>query len=483
MGHDMSPRLVLFAALFVSVPVAGCVVTLQPASGRALAPRGEMRRVPLGLCEDYPEETRSLDEVRRDLDLLEAARVDVLRIAIGWDGVEPQRDQYDFAFWDDVVELATEAGVTLIPYVVYTPAWNSEGGPDSSWKAPPRDVGEFGELMQLLAERYRGRIHSWEIWNEPDNQDYWLGSAEEFAALLAAGSEGVRAGDPDARVVLGGLAGGVDFLRALFDEHGAGERVDVVNLHGYYETWNPNPLEAFPEFIGEVSELVERHGGRQALWMAEVGYSDFTPPPGALGGGRYSYEHTPEFQAVMLVRTLALLLSEPAVSLIAWYELKDARPADAVIGDAHNRHLGVTFADHRPKPALDALAFMSEQFQAGFRALDTGRELRVDAEPGSSAVVRAFITAGRELVLVAWLSTHPEQAPPATPERPRGDARRELVRVSFPQRATGPATRHDATGQPRGELTVRDGGGQSELELELNGGEVQVLQIPIEGEH
>lgn len=31
----------------------------------------------------------------------------------------------------------------------------------------------------------------------------------------------------------------------------------------------------------------------------------------------------------MLVRTLALLLAEPAVSLIAWYELKDARSSDA----------------------------------------------------------------------------------------------------------------------------------------------------------
>lgn len=478
----MSPRFILFSVFVASASLGGCVVTVQPAPGAPLPPRGDLRRVPLGLCEDYPEQTRSLDEVRRDLALLEAARVDVLRISIGWDGVEPRRDQYDFAFWDAVVELATEAGVTLIPYVAYTPDWNSDGAPDSFWKTPPRDVGEFGELMQLLAERYRGRIRSWEIWNEPDNEDYWLGSAEQFAALLAAGADGVRAGDPDARVVLGGLAGGVGFLRALFDEQGVGERVDVVNLHGYYETWNPSPLETLHEYIGEVREIVARHGGRQQLWMAEVGYSNFTPPAGALVGRRYSYEHTPEFQAVMLVRTLALLLSEPAVSLIAWYELKDARPSDAVIGDAHNRHLGVTFADHRPKPALDALAFMSEQFHAGFRALDPDRELRVDAGPGSSAVVRGFLTAARELVLVAWLSTHTEPAPRATPESPREDARRELVRLSFPQRAVGPATRHDATGQVRGELAVRDAGWQSELELELRGGEVQVLQIPIEAE-
>jgi hypothetical protein len=57
----------------------------------------------------------------------------------------------------------------------------------------------------------------------------------------------------------------------------------------------------------------------------------------------------------MLVRTLALALAHPELALIAWYELKDARASDAVIGDDHNRHLGVAFADYRPKPALEAL--------------------------------------------------------------------------------------------------------------------------------
>ena len=436
--------------------------------------------MPLGLCEDYPEETRSLAEARRDFAVLEAAGVETLRVSIGWDGVERQKDRYDFAFWDAFVQLAVNAGVTLIPYVAYTPEWNSDGTPETFWKAPPRDPSELGELMQQLAQRYRGRIRSWEIWNEPDNKDYWLGSVREFATLLEAGAEGVRAGDPQARVVLGGLAGGVDFLRELFEEPGVAGRVDVVNLHGYYETWNPNPLETIPEYIGEVEEIVARHGGRQAIWMAEVGYSNFPPPPGTPVGALYPYEHTPEFQAVMLVRTLALLLAEPAVSLIAWYELKDARAADAVIGDAHNRHLGVTFADHRAKPALAALAFMSELFEGGFRSVDRG--LRLEGSPVVSPVLRAFVTAPGQLVLVVWLPTHVAAAPSPATESRRVDRRRELVRVAFPHHALGPATFHDATGQVLGAHSVRDRGRESELELELRGGEVRVVRIPIEVE-
>src|SRR5207244_1393106 len=75
------------------------------------------------------------------------------------------------------------ARIRLIPYVADTPRWNSNGQVDF-WKRPPADLRAFTELMALLAGRYRGSIRSWEIWNEPDNPDFWAGSAADYAALL-----------------------------------------------------------------------------------------------------------------------------------------------------------------------------------------------------------------------------------------------------------------------------------------------------------
>src|SRR4051812_25604768 len=384
----------------------GC--SAKPASApvvqSASVPKAVLRHVPLGLCEDYPEETRSLEEVRRDFGVLKAAGVSVLRVSIGWDGVEPEKDHYDFAFWDAFVDAAVASGIRLLPYVAYTPRWDSDGTPEAYWKTPPRDLAEFTEIMGLLAARYRARVGSWEIWNEPDNRDYWLGSAAEYASLLAAGSAAVRRADPAARVVSGGLAGGVEFLREVFDEHGGAEHVDVVNLHAYYETWNPNPLEVLPEYLDAVSAIVRRYGRGQPLWLAEVGYSNHrgTGAPGSGTGA--SYEHTLDFQAVMLVRTLALALAHPAVSLVAWYELKDPRASAPMIGDDHNRHLGVTFADWRPKPAFAALAFTESLFGRGFVSVDGA--LRVERRARSDVELRAFVTAGHRFVVVAWLRTH-----------------------------------------------------------------------------
>src|SRR5690606_19985674 len=311
------------------------------------------------------------------------------------------------------------------------------------------------------------------------NRDYWLGTAAQYAELLQAGSKAVREADPNAQVVFGGLAGGVHFLRKVFDHHAGSEHVDVVNLHSYYETWHPDPLETIPEYVSEVSGIVARHGGNQPLWMAEVGYSDFrtapaTAPGSASGHGMFAYEHAPRFQAVMLVRTLALLLAEPAVSLIAWYELKDVRSTDAVIGDDHNRHLGVVTADYRPKPALDALTFVRRLFADGFRSLagDAGYE-----QTSSPDVhVRSFLTANQRVVVVAWLSNAPASATAPVAD----DARLEQLRVVVPYLAQSEPILYDEGGRKRTTgLVARSQSGTTELELTLGGGQVSVVEFPV----
>jgi hypothetical protein len=204
--------------------------------------------------------------------------------------------------------------------------------------------------------------------------------------------------------------------------------------------------------------------------MAEVGYSNFGPreggPPRA-----FAYEHTPEFQAVMLVRTLALLLAEPALSLIAWYELKDARRSDAVIGDDHNRHLGILYTDYRPKPALAALAFVRGLFADGFRAID--REVQV-TPAHADQVLRSFLTGRGTIVVVAWLTNTPQPGAVAAQ-----DARHARLSVTVPYELRGEARLRDELGRALPPPLTQSRAGVTTLELELRGGQVHVLELPI----
>jgi hypothetical protein len=470
--------------LLTLAQLVGCAAAPPRAVPEAQPVHDTLRHVALGLCEDYPEETRTLDEVRRDFTLMKQTGVDVLRVSIGWDGLEPEKDHYDWGFWDAFVQAADERGIRLIPYVAYTPRWNSDGGASDYWKTPPRDLAEFGELMGLLATRYRGRIRSWELWNEPDNRDYWLGDVKQYAALLKTGSAAVHAAGPELEVVSGGLAGGLEFFRALFQQEGVRDAIDVVNLHAYYETWNASPLERMPTYIDDVAELSGQRAGRPAIWMAEVGYSNWRSPLPAGGAPQHEYEHSLEFQAAMVVRTLTLLLTKPAISLVAWYELKDPKPLAAMIGDDNNRHLGVAYADYRPKPALDALAFMSRMFSRGFREVDA--RLRVSERSGADLELHGFVTEHDSLVLIAWVRTRSWQSsgqpevssgePPAL----RADERQEHVRVWAPYPAHGQTTVFDERGRRLEQRVEKFESSRGvTLGFDVAGGQARIIELAI----
>jgi polysaccharide biosynthesis protein PslG len=425
--------------------------------------------VPIGLCEDYPEESRSMEEVRGDIELLKRAGVTVLRVSIGWDGVEPERDRYDLTFWDAFVAAMDRAGIRLIPYVAYTPRWSSTGQADF-WKRPPVDLREFTKVMALLAGRYRNSIRSWEIWNEPDNRDFWAGSAAEYAQLLAAGATGVRSAAPAARVVFGGVAGRPEFAAAVLARPEIGALVDIVNVHAYFETWNPEPIETLPAYLASFTAVLSRpRGPPRPLWLAEVGYSDYRRADVVTTGDRalFPYEHTPDFQAVAAIRTITLALTRPEVALVAWYEIKDPAPSAPMIGDDNNRHLGVLYSDRRPKPALAALAFANRLFGAGISPVDD--RLQVFRSAGSDLEAHAFLTAGGRVAIVAWLPTRTATA-------------REVVAFELPVTATGPVRRYDAQGIERARFDAQPGRGAGTIRVEgvaVERGTVAVLEVPI----
>lgn len=429
--------------------LAVLVVVLGGCAARPLPPAAPaFRAVPIGLCEDYPEESTSWEQVRADLALLRAAGIRDLRVSFGWDSIEPADDRFDWTFWDEFVRLAVdEHGIRLRPYLAYTPAWAAAPGEGEVWTRPPADPRQFAEFVTAVAGRYGDRIDSWELWNEPDNPSYWTGTIAQFAALLHGGAAAVRAADPGATVVLGGIAWNVEFLATLFAAYDAAAAVDVVNVHSYAETWSNDPLESVVPYIARVAAAIAAGGGDEPIWAAEVGYGSYRA--GARVSfdymARYAYEHTADYQAVALVRMLALLLSTGRVSLIAWYEMRDLPPAADVIGDNNNRHLGVLAVDGTPKPALAALMFMRALFHAPMRPL--GSELAVARAPDATSVVLGFERDDGAFIVTAWLPTH-DPADPAPRDGQAIDERSETVTVTLP-RSRQAVTLYDELGRVR----------------------------------
>lgn len=435
------------------------------------------RRVPIGLCEDYPEESTSIDRVRDDMRVLRALGVRTLRVSLPWDSIEPADDRFDWSFWDRFVAIAIEHGIRLIPYVAYTPAWAAREGAAEPWHEPPREVAEFEEFVRVLASRYGDRIDSWELWNEPDNPAYWSGSAAAYAELVRAGARAVRRSDPTALIVLGGIAWNTDLVQELFDDYDIARDVDVVNVHSYAETWSGDRLESIPAYVDRVARILERHGGHEQIWAAEVGYSslrrgnrisaDYT--------ARFDYEHTAAFQAVALVRMLVLLRATDEVDLVAWYELRDlARGADA-IGDDNNRHLGVVRPDGVPKPAYAALAQAVRLLDGPLRVVDADVAATSVSDATAAFELHAFERPDGSLLVFAWIPTL-EAGAVASSASHGADRREADLLVRLPTRAAE-ASIHDEAGRRRTRVALRVDGDRRVLPLHVRAGDVAIAVI------
>ncbi|MCF7802645.1 MAG: beta-galactosidase [Candidatus Marinimicrobia bacterium] len=447
------------------------------------APSGEYYHVPIGLCEDYPEETTTKETYRKDFELLKESGVKYLRISFGWDAIEYEEDKYDWLFWDDFVKTAVEEyGLTLIPYICYTPQWNSTASVEDSlyfWNHPPKDFNEFGEFMGDLVNRYEDYIKTWELWNEPDISVYWQGTTAEFAEFTKIGSRAVKEADPDAKVVLAGLAHRIQFTRELFRDYDISDYVDIVNIHNYFETWHQDPVENIDEYINDIHDIIWRWGDGQPLWMAEVGYSTFRQDSyvSSVYETYYDYEHSPEYQAVDLFKRLALSVATKNMTAIAWYEIKDLPQSEEVIGDEYNnRYLGVAYEDHSPKPAQKALSFFIDLFAGDYKPLTD--EVIIEKPLGAENTLRVFEKKNGDVIVVGWVNTH---VPGKTGDVRDGsvkDTREETVRVAIKKALKGDATLYNELGEASKYKKVERKKGKTVLpEFTMKGGEITIIEL------
>ena len=404
--------------------------------------------------DDYFDGRDTRARVRRHLRVARQVGAKYLRCAFSWNGIEPREGQYDFRFWDMLVAEASRAGIQVIPYVAYTPEWAARS-PQNFWQQPPRDPALFARVMRQLAARYRGKVLSWELWNEPDLAEYWQGSAAEFAALVKAGAVAVREGDPDAVIVLGGMSHGPSsFFGELITQQHIERWVDVIAFHGYPESWDEDRAETvFTSRTARMQSIVSATGQPLDLWLNEMGYADYRlKPTKASAWGTdiyYRYEHTQRYAADFLFKSFAMTLASNDVSLAGWYRIDDFRHSDPRMpADKVHYHLGLIDAAGKPKPTYYALRFASQLLQRPVRVVagapfkpTVGSSGRVPFQfvnssirqsgNSSQSVIHLFQRRDGHVIVTAWLrSSEYKELPRHTGLEP--DPRRERVSIPLP---------------------------------------------------
>lgn len=327
------------------------------------------------------------------LDALIASGATGTRVEVKWKQIQPsapiagQPVEYDWRWNDDKLGLIGSAGIQMIATIEMANEWAVDPEQPACGPVNPDHMDDFVVFLHELVTRYKEppyNIRVWELDNEPDStavwgedigQGCWGHYGERYAEMLSYAYPAIKAADPEATVLMGGLAYdsfleyGGNFERYFADavmSAGGGNSYDIHNIHYFtdfreeWERWNLRaptcgvlaeeqgvPYDATGiDVTAKANHFRNRmltcHGVDKPLWFTEI----------AASSGREG-NHDLEWQAryVPQVYTRAFSIG---VGNITWYGLTTPNQTD---------EQGLLFEDFSPKPSFFAYRTMTTQLK------------------------------------------------------------------------------------------------------------------------
>jgi hypothetical protein len=202
-----------------------------------------------------------------------------------WGALEPAKGQFDWHSLDTWVSQSQAHNVQLDYVFVNTPRWASSK-PDEPCPAKrfgcaaPPNADDFAAFVTALVTRYKGRISSYELWNEPNASGFWTGTPKDMAELAARAYPIIKSLDPAAIVTTPGVSstGWPLSHDAWLDQYldaGGGKYADVIAWHGYAgRNDRPAlPVEQLSEQIRALKKVLARHHmSGMPIWNTEGGW-------------------------------------------------------------------------------------------------------------------------------------------------------------------------------------------------------------------
>lgn len=262
--------------------------TTKVSAGPAALPAPKGEEFGANVNRLFNDGTFSIVEIDRQIASLSATGATLARSDALWEATEPRPPRagvhhYTWAFDDRITLVLAEHGLRWLPIIDYSPSWaQSIRGVEHS---PPIDDADYAAYAAAVAGRYgyggrfwRGHprlrslpVQTFEIWNEPDDPAFWRPAPDprRYAALYSATRSAIKAVDPSARVIIGGLTDPRRFLPAvLHSDPGLRTRIDGVAIHPY----GRNPAAVLAAVRSDRAILDRLGLGETPLYVTEFGW-------------------------------------------------------------------------------------------------------------------------------------------------------------------------------------------------------------------
>jgi len=292
------------------------------------------------------------------------------RVTYYWSDIEPTEGNWQFAVYDGLVQRAKDSDIPILGVLAYSmkrvssAATDMQGDPWALSFCPPDDIDQFATFVSTVVARYPQVLY-WEVWNEPNTTYFWRPSPDpgRYVELLKASYSAIKAANPKAIVVLGGLSPGTgngqvntmsasSFLETVY-QNGGENYFDAVGFHPYNDGVLPDLYLA--DYVNSVHNVMMQYGdANKKLWVTEIG--------SFVGTQVNAFSETQ--QADYLSRAFAILSRMGFVERVYWYNLKDysnpATPAPSSPptacgpGTGPPVDYGMFRYDGSPRPAAEA---------------------------------------------------------------------------------------------------------------------------------
>jgi hypothetical protein len=208
------------------------------------------------------------ENYRRHLGPLGAKR---LRLQAGWAKCERAKGVYSWGWLDAIVDDALAQGVQ--PWLEFNYgntiyAGGGGTGLGDGFPSSPEALAAWDRWCRALVERYKDRVHEWEVWNEPDLNKAGRAAVAAYVDLYIRTATMVREVQPKGRIWALGLAGNLDYADQFFAGLQARRKLDLVDeitFHGYPR--NPDDTT----MVDRLRAVIAKYGRAIPVRQGETG--------------------------------------------------------------------------------------------------------------------------------------------------------------------------------------------------------------------
>lgn len=207
-------------------------------------------------------------DLERAVKLIKETGITFVRVDFMWADIEPKQGHFEFGRYDRIVDLLTENGIGILGLLCYTVQW---AGP--VWNGPPDDNKTFVNYASKVIDRYKGKVKYWEVWNEPDDEQYWIPQDRmvRYTSLLKDVYSEAKRVDPSCKILTGGLSKTITVSLRRIYKNGGGQSFDILAIHPYVNPLNEVSVGLVRGIYRGCKTTMKDNGDDKRIWFTEIG--------------------------------------------------------------------------------------------------------------------------------------------------------------------------------------------------------------------